>query len=385
MAASRRPRAVMPVARPRLPPARDILPYLRKIDLAAWYSNHGPLSRTLQGRLAEYWGLPEGAVTLLSNATAALTLTLIASGARPGSRCLMPSWSFIASAGAVHAAGLVPHFVDVRADTWAPDPAEVLALAGQHDVGAVLVVSPFGAPLDMAAWDAVRDATGLPVVIDAAAAFDTLRAGGPMALGSCPAVVSLHATKVFGVGEGGALLTRDIELLDRVRRLAQFGFLGTRQATVPGVNAKLSEYAAAVGLAGLDGWTDTRTRWAITTGAYVPRLRLLPGVATLPGFGRGFVSSTATILWPGHLPDPASALAERGIATLRWWGDGCHAHPAYAHCPAEPLPVTETLAARAVGLPFWQDLTPMQVDVVCTALLDAADLATARLPAMHAA
>ena len=206
-----------------------------------------------------------------------------------------------------------------------------------------------------------------------------------MVLGGCPAVVSLHATKVFGVGEGGALLTRDGDLLDRVRRLAQFGFLGSRQATVPGVNAKLSEYAAAVGLAGMDCWSDTRTRWAITTGAYVPRLRLLAGVAASPGFGLGFVSSTATILWPTHIPDPSAALAERGIATLRWWGDGCHAHAAYAHCPAEPLPVTEALAARAVGLPFWQDLTPMQVDVVCTALLDAADPATARLPAMHAA
>ncbi len=385
MSAPRRPRPILPVARPRLPPARDILPYLRKIDLAAWYSNHGPLARALQSRLAGYWGLPDGAVTLLSNATAALTLTLIASGARPGSRCLMPSWTFIASAGAVHAAGLVPHFVDVRPDTWAPDPAEVQALAERYDVGAILVVSPFGAPLDTQAWDKVQEATGLPVIIDAAAAFDTLRDGGPMTVGTCATVVSLHATKVFGVGEGGALLSRDPALLERVRRLAQFGFLGTREATTPGINAKLSEYAAAVGLAGLDSWADTRTRWSITTGCYVPRLRLVPGVKLSPGFGNRFVSSTATILWPTHHTAPLPALAAHGIASLRWWGDGCHAQPAYAHCPAEPLPVTEQLAARAVGLPFWQDLTPMQIDSVCIALLEAADPATARRRAMAAA
>ena len=94
----------------------------------------------------------------------------------------------------------------VCADTWAPDPAEVQALAGQPGVSAILIVSPFGAPLDLPAWDRVQAATGVPVVIDGAAAFDTLRAGGPMAVGRCPVIVSLHAPKVFGIGEGGALI-----------------------------------------------------------------------------------------------------------------------------------------------------------------------------------
>ena len=180
------PPSIIPVARPRLPSAARILPYLREIDDAGGYSNHGPLSRRFQAGLAAHWGVQAAEVALLCNATAALTLALLASGAAPGGRCLMPSWTFAASAGAVQAAGLVPHFVDVRADTWAPDPAEVQALAGQAGVSAILIVSPFGAPLDLPAWDKVQAATGVPVVIDGAAAFDTLRAGGPMAVGRCP-------------------------------------------------------------------------------------------------------------------------------------------------------------------------------------------------------
>jgi dTDP-4-amino-4,6-dideoxygalactose transaminase len=357
---------MIPVARPRLPRAPAIEPYLRQIDANGWYSNHGPLAREFQRRLAGHWGVAEPQVALVANATSGLTLALQASGARPGTRCLMPSWTFVASAGAVTAAGLVPHFVDVCPDTWAPDPTEVQYLARRHDVGALLVVAPFGAPLECAAWDRVQAETGVPVVIDAAAAFDTLRAGGPMPVGECVLVVSLHATKVFGIGEGGAVIARDPALIRRVHSAAQFGFAGTRTARRPGVNAKLSEYAAAAGLAGLDEWTDTRARWDRVTQRYVDLLP--PGLGLAPRFGRDWVASTLTILWPEDRPRVADALTRAGVSTLCWWGPGCHAQPAYLACPSEPLPITAVYARRAIGLPFWQDLPEEQIALVCDAL-----------------
>lgn len=359
---------MLPVARPRLSPARAVLPYLQRIDANAWYSNHGPLAVALQARLADHWGLPNPAVALFCNATSAITLALLASGARRGTRCLMPSWTFIASAGAVYQAGLVPHFVDVQPETWAPDPDELERLASQGGVGAILVVAPFGAPIDLARWDAVQRTTGVPVIIDAAAAFDTMRRDGPMTLGECPVIISLHATKVFGIGEGGALLSRDPALIDQARRLAQFGFLGTREAMAMGFNAKLSEYAAAVGLAGLDTWQETRMRWAVVTNRYRTRLSAVPGIGMTPGFGNGWVASTLSILWPTNRPDPASALTQHRIETLRWWGPGCHAQPAYADCPTQPMPVTTATAAQTLGLPFWQDLGIAQIDAVCDTL-----------------
>ena len=185
-----------------------------------------------------------------------------------------------------------------------------------------------------------------------------------MQLGQAPVAVSLHATKVFGVGEGGALLCRKPAVMERVRRLAQFGFLGTRESLVSGTNAKLSEYAAAVGLAALDTWSDARTRWMVAASRY---RRLVPKqIMLLPGFGTGWVSSTMTVLFPSEPPEVA--LRARGIETLRWWGPGCHAQPAYAACGRESLPVTEDLARRSIGLPFWQDLTEGQVERVCDAV-----------------
>jgi len=356
----------MPVARPRLPGADAILPLLREIDANGWYANHGPLARRLQARLAAHWGLAEDEVALLASATAGLTLALRASGAAPGSRCLLPSWTFAASAGAVVAAGLVPHFVDVNPASWTPEPATIRQLAQAPDVGAALIVSPFGAPLDLAAWEAVQAETGKTVLIDAAAAFDTLRDGGEMRAGGCTLVVSLHATKVFGIGEGGALLSRDPALMQRVRALCQFGFAGTREALVPGGNAKLSEHTAAVGLAALDAWPAARDGWARATRLYAD---LLPSCVTLPPqFGRSWVSSTLNLLWPDPACALADSLAAEGIASLRWWGSGCHAQPAYRACASEALPVTERLAARSIGLPFWPDLSPREVERVCGAL-----------------
>src|SRR5207248_11028306 len=119
--------------------------------------------------------------------------------ARPGrSRCLMPSWTFAASAGACCAARLNPHFCDVDPDSWTLDP-EVLARRDDlPDAAAVLVTCPFGEPVDSAAWDDFTAQTHIPVVIDAAAAFDTVDTG-TMKVGRSPLVISLHATKVFGI------------------------------------------------------------------------------------------------------------------------------------------------------------------------------------------
>ncbi|WP_424134334.1 DegT/DnrJ/EryC1/StrS family aminotransferase [Roseomonas chloroacetimidivorans] len=371
---------VIPVARPRLPEARAILPYLQEIDANRWYANHGQLCQRLQSRLAAHWGLAPDQVALTANATLALTLALRACGAAPGRKCLLPSWTFVASAGAVRGAGLVPHFADVDAATWALDPDAVEARRDLRDIGAILVVAPFGRPIDTVRWDALAARTGIPVIIDAAAAFDALRAGGPMRAGNSPVIVSLHATKSFGIGEGGAVLSRDPAWLERLRRLSNFGFLGARQAMLAGTNAKLSEYAAAIGLAALDVWPETRSGWLSVTRLYAEALAGETRLPLAPGFGEDWVSATLSVLWPAERLEGVEMLAREGIGTLRWWGEGCHRQPAYADCPRDLLPVTEAIASRAIGLPFWRDMTAAQVDYICKIARRVAGPGMAALP-----
>ena len=358
----------IPVMRPKLPSAERVAPYLKTIDSSRLYSNYGPLACSLEHRLAAHFSLPGGAVTSVANATLGLTLALIAQGAQPGTLCLMPAWTFIASAHAALMAGLTPYFVDVDAGTWALDVngiADTIARAPAA-VGAVMPVLPFGQPIDFAAWDRFRSQTKLPVVIDAAAGFDSLTPG------ETPAVVSLHATKALGVGEGGLLTSTDTALIRNIRARANFGFDGSHQAAAPGTNAKLSEYHAAVGQAALDEWDDARSEWVGVAQIYRDALAESNSVQFQEGFGDGWIASTCILNFANS--DAAlveDKLKEAGIETRRWWEQGAHAHPATLTFPRTALPVTERLARSTLAVPFHRDLAPSEIQKICKTILGA--------------
>ena len=350
----------VPVARPRLPSADAILPFLRQIDANQWYSNFGPLNDAFQAALSVHFGGP--VIVCCSNATAGLAAALIAQGAPRGSLCAMPAWSFAASAHAALLAGLVPWFVDVDATSQQLTAAAMREYLGAAPgkVGAVMPVMPYGQPSDLASWDRFSEETGLAVAIDAAAAFDTLR---PTRV---PAVVSLHATKVLGTGEGGCVASVDGELMQRVGRVLNFGFLGSREATVLAMNGKLSEYGAAVGLAALADWATIRGDFLRVGSTYRAALGDGRVAALQAGFGSDWVTSTCMVgLARGTAGQMAERLAAAGFATRRWWGGGLHRHAAFADFPRQALPATEHLAGTQLGLPCWRDLPDAVIHRLC--------------------
>jgi dTDP-4-amino-4,6-dideoxygalactose transaminase len=356
----------IPIMRPKLPAAASLAPYLDAIDSARIYSNFGPLTRSLEERFAARFNLPAANVTTVANATLGLTLVLAALGPKPGTLCAMPAWTYVASAQAAVMAGLIPYFVDVDPETWALDPdglAEALAQA-PAPVGAVMPVVPFGCPIDIGAWDGFRTASGIPVVIDAAAGFDALIAG------AVPAVVSLHATKVLGTGEGGFVVSTDAALVRDVQIRTNFGFAGTREAAVlPAGNAKLSEYHAAVGLAALDEWSEARNDWIVVAQTYRDALSQSNRVRFQPGFGQSWIASTCVIGLEGPATRMEALLAHSGIETRRWWGTGAHAHAATRGFPRGALPTTEMLANSTIALPFSRDLHRADIERVAECLI----------------
>lgn len=359
--------ARVPVARPRLPSAEAVFPYLQKIDAAGWYSNFGPLLTEFETRLAGRFPAVTEIVTV-TNATQALTLTLMAMDLPAGGYVVMPAWTFVATAHAVVQAGLRPWFADVDPDSGMLRPEAVTGLPAdvRDQVVAVIPVSAFGAPGDMAGWRAVRDETGVPVLVDAAAAFDTLDDA------DLPAVVSLHATKVLGIGEGGFLATRDAALARRVRQLTTFGFQGGRESHVVATNAKLSEYAAAVGLAGLDAWPGDRFRFL--RAAQQLRFSLIgePDIRFQDGWGSDWVTSVCAVGLPHGAAGPvAAALHQQGVETRQWWGAGCHTSPAFADCGRGDLTHTDRLAGSVIGLPFSIDLEAAETSRISAAVRQA--------------
>jgi dTDP-4-amino-4,6-dideoxygalactose transaminase len=360
---------VIPILRPKLPPADRLAPYLAAIDESRVYSNFGPHVRAFEERLCSHFVLESGTITTVANATLGLALALTAQVARPGGLCAMPAWTFVASAEAAALGGLIPYFVDVDPSTWALDPLvieEEIARAPAA-VGAVMVVAPFGQPIDYMAWDDFKLRTGLAVVIDAAAAFDSLQ------VGETPAVVSLHATKIVGAGEGGFVASRDASIIDTIRQRSNFGFGKNRDALTVGVNAKLSEYHAAVGLASLDTWNETRASWMSVARAYREMLAKSNRINLQPGFGEAWVSSTCIVSVDERVSARSQqALAAAGFETRMWWGMGTHTQPATAAFPRARLPVTESLARSTFGVPFYQDLPKHQVRHIAATLIAAA-------------
>ena len=356
------------VLRPQLPSAADLLPYLAEIDHLRWYSNSGPLVVRLEEQLSRHLGFSSGGVITTANATLGLTVALMARRVPPGSICLVPSWTFAATPHAARAAGLIPWFIDVDRRTWALNPDHVTEMLKRmsRPVGALIVVSPFGAPIDVQAWEQFEDRTGVLVVVDAAAAFDTTR---PSRL---PFVVSLHATKILGAGEGGFVASTDSQFLERVRASCNFGFQGSRNAMLLALNAKMSEYHAAVALASLACWSETRQRHIRIMEWYRRAVARLDRASLQPKYGHGWVSGTTSVLLPPRTRERvAQTLLQSGIETRLWWGTGCHTQPAFMDCPRGTLPVTEELGGRVLGLPHFPDMRKQDVDTVVNFLSEA--------------
>lgn len=358
---------LLAVFQPKLPTADRLLPHLRSIDANGWYTNRGPLLERFERALAGHFAVAPDRVVAMANATAGLTASLLAAGAGGGGRdvCLMPSWTHEATAVAVLRAGLTPWFHEVDEETWRLSPDGVgdslrrdPAMAAR--IAHVMVTAPFGATVEAETWRAFSDRFALPVTIDAASGFDRLR-GGPV-----DAVVSLHATKVLGIGEGGVVIAQDADRAARVRDLVQLGLSGDRIIRRAGMNAKLSEYGAAIGLAALTAWPERRAALERLRARYATRLG---GDARLSLWAPEGVSSTLMVRLPGPMAlETERRLLLHGIATRRWWHAGCHRQPAFAGFPRSPLPITEALAGSVLGLPFHEDLTIADIDAVVDTL-----------------
>jgi dTDP-4-amino-4,6-dideoxygalactose transaminase len=181
-------------------------------------------------------------------------------------------------------------------------------------------------------------------------------------------VVSLHATKALGAGEGGFVAATDRPLLKAIAQRANFGFWGNRETALASTNAKMSEYHAAVALAALDGWPASRAAFAAVAADY---RRSLAGIGARPpdGLGEAWVAATMVVAYDG--PPPlrlAGLLAEDGIETRAWWGEGCHRTALFAEAPRTALPVTDALARATLGLPCYADLGAADVADIAAAV-----------------
>lgn len=228
--------ATIPFLRPNLVKKGDYLHFLSRIEDSRLFSNYGPLNSLFEDRVIKEVFNHTGAAVTVNNATSGLMLA-ISQCKRPNARyALMPNFTFAATPLAAMWCGLEPYFVDISQDDWCMNEYllnELIEKLGEQ-VAVVVPYATFGTHMDLNYYQKLQDA-GIPVVVDAAASFGTTMNDGHFGKGfSGSMVFSFHATKVFGIGEGGLVYSGNKQNIDQIRQAGNFGFSDSRESVYSG-------------------------------------------------------------------------------------------------------------------------------------------------------
>ena len=231
------------VTRPALPPLEEFIPYLEEIWQSHQLTNNGLFHQELEKSLAEYLGVKH--ICLFSNGTLALIVALQA--LRISGEVITTPFSFVATTHALYWNGIKPVFVDIE-PAFMNINVEMIESAITPQTTAIMPVHVYGNPCNIEKIQKIADIYGLKVIYDACHAFGVKLNGKGICNFGDLSVLSFHATKVFTTFEGGAIICHDEKTKKRINYLKNFGFADEVTVIVPGINAKMNEFQAALGL-----------------------------------------------------------------------------------------------------------------------------------------
>jgi UDP-2-acetamido-2-deoxy-ribo-hexuluronate aminotransferase len=350
----------------------------RRLDVVLAHGQFilGPEVEELELRLGRYAGVKH--VIAVSSGRDALMIGLMAMGVKAGDAVFVPAFTFAATAGAVASIGATPVFVDVDPTTFNMDPADLqraiaeVEAAGTLRPAAIMPVDLYGLPADHRAIAKVAASHGLEVLADAAQSFGGVQGNRRVGALAPISATSFYPTKPLGCyGDGGAVLTTDDGLAERVRMIRSHGRAGTGdEAMVLGLTGRLDTLQAAVLLAKLDVFGDELIRRRAIAARYADALE---GVVATPRIPDGHESAFALYtVRVANRDDLKTRLEAAGIGTGLFYRLALHQHPAFKAYAGRGLPVSERLALEVLSLPLHADLTDGEVDRVIAAVRTAA-------------
>lgn len=360
------------VVRPSMPPIEEYVEEIRSIWENRWLTNTGPKHQALEKELARVLEVP--AVSVFSKGHQALEAVFSLFPA--GSEVITTPFTFASTTVAILRSGLIPVFCDIEPDFYTMDPAKIESLITERTV-AIAPVHVYG---NLCSWRQIRsiaDRHGLKVIYDAAHAFGVR--DGDMGVGGMGdySMFSFHATKVFHTIEGGGLAYHDPAMAKQFAAWRQFGMFDGEQSEIEGTNAKLTEFAAAMGLCNLRHLEEQIALRKEAAERYRERLAGKKGLM-LCGEQPGVQSNYAYLpvqVQPEQFGCDRNAVAERlkerDIFVRKYFYPLTSAFPiCRERCAVQATPVAAAVAERILCLPLYADLTREDVDRVCDAVLD---------------
>lgn len=370
----------IPLIKPDLPRLEELEEAFREILENGRITNFGKYVTEFEKEAGEYLGAQAVSV---SSGTMGLIFALRALGLRPAEKVILPSLTFMATAQAVVYAGGIPVFAEVGEDLTL-SATDLKGLLQKHsDAALVLPVHLYGMPCQTHQLEEVVEEASLkygrkiPILYDAAHAFGAAREGKKVGGFGNAEVFSLSVTKALVAVEGGLVTSCDQDVIERIRIMRNYGMVPfSYNASLPGLNGKMSEFHALIGLYNLKRLNEilsTRKKKA----AYYARLieektpfRMIP----LPE-GVVHTFKDFTLILPEAFKEKRGALMEflkeKGIETRAYFDPPVHKQKFFSKFADRPLPFTEEMARRVLTLPFFTSITESEMDYVAHALWEA--------------
>ena len=357
------------VTRSTLPSIEEYEKELRELWESRWLTNAGQKHKKLTDNLKQY--LKAGEVELFANGHLALEIALQALELE--GEVITTPFTFISTTNAIVRNGLEPVFCDIDRERWTIDTDKLRKMITKK-TSAILAVHVYGIPCDVEAIESIAKEYGLKVIYDSAHTFAANYKGRSISSYGDISMYSFHATKVFHTVEGGALVFNDDTLSDKIRHLRDFGLcLGGEEADEVGMNAKLSEFHAAMGLCNLRHIEDTVAKRKAASEKYDSHLRGISGIEIFPeieGLNRNYAYYPVVFTGKYNRDTVLEKLSKYDIAARKYFYPLTNKFSSfkgkYDHFNT---PVAEFVSDNVLCLPLYSDLDLQDVDRICDIIL----------------
>lgn len=355
---------MIPVTKPFLPPVEEYERYIRDIWKRNWLTNNGPLVNELELKLKDFFDVKH--LLFVTNGTIAIQLAIKALGLK--GKIITTPFSYVATTSSLVWEGCEPVFVDIDPQTCNLDPQKIED-AITPDTSAILATHVYGNPCNVEEIAEIASRRNLKVIYDGAHAFAVRYKKKSVFDYGDISTCSFHATKLFHTVEGGAVTTRDPELLKRMAYLRNFGHDGPERFAQLGINGKNSEFHAAMGLINLKYADEIIAKRKELCAHYDTFLRNFR--ATKPLISKDVTYNYA--YYPLIFDDEnlltrvADVLAQNWIYPRRYFYPSLESLP-YVQRSAN-CPVADSIAKRALCIPLYDSLTKEEIDMICRLML----------------
>lgn len=358
--------------RPRLPPLEAISDKLARCLYQGLVTNNGEHVQRFERELTEYL---RAQTLCFNNGQTALMAMLMTAGVGPGCEVILPSFTFCATAHAVSMLGAQPVFADILPDKLTLDPLSVKTKLSAKTT-AILGVDAYGICCEYDLLDQVRQGSSIYLLFDSAPAFGAMWGAFPTGNEGDAQIFSFHATKPFCVGEGGCLSTNNPGLYEGAKRIRDFGQTEDRECVEPGLNGKMQEVNALIGLENLKDWPEYRHRRTLKAATLRSCINEVGGI-------RAIHEPMEPAQWPiwcyfpiliepefGKSRDEVLAfLISKEVMARKYYSPGCHRLKPYLN--GQSLPVTEMISDSVIALPLYADMRDEEMNYIADVLREA--------------